>query len=1103
MALTTEQFREQLIASGLLPPEDVASILSSLPSDKQPKDGEQLARELVRQKKLTKYQAEQIYSGKGRTLVLGNYVALDKLGQGGMGVVLKAEHKRLKRLVALKVMSANVVKTPDALKRFHREVEAAAKLRHVNVVATDDADEAKGTHFLVMEYVEGSDLSVLVKKKGPLSVSHAVQCIVQAARGLEFAHSQGVVHRDIKPANLLLDSKGTVKILDMGLARIEGDTGSQAELTSTGAVMGTVDYMAPEQALSTKHADARSDIYSLGISLWYLLTGKCAYDGDTLMSKLLAHRDAPIPSLCRVDPDIPASVDSVFRKMVAKQAKDRYQSMTEVIRDLEACQSGSSPEISEAAPSSYEDPSLQSFLSNLGAASSSNVPTQQVKTPAIGSKVNAASEATMINGDFGVNTDPETMTSVRAEERQKRRSRQQEATQAIAPPLHRNPRVLLGGAAAAIVLLIAVMILIQTPHGTLRVEILDPEVEVTIKGTELTLSGTVIEPISLKTGEKNLVITRGDLSFETDSFTLRKGTETRVKVELLGDKLIVNGDGKVIAEQPIQRRGITASTTGKDSVASKAPTSTGDAPPLAIAPFDAAQAKAHQEAWARHLGVPVEFTNSLGMQFKLIPPGEFLMGVDAKEVEAFAQNLTDESSRNLFLATVIASSPRHSVRITRAFYMQTHEVKNGQYLKVMKRLPEENDPANPDSPVQSNVSLTDATAFCNALSQTEGKSAAYLMQDGNPTRILKAEGYRLPTEAEWEYACRAGTTTMWFQGENGAMVANGEWLKEFQTLHVGAYAKPNPFGLVDLYAGSNEWCFDRFAPYGADAVIDPFTDPSGADGVLRGGNFFSGGGTDVVVINSFARQNGFSNKNTNRYTGFGRVVLPIEMPQSAAPSVSSPRLFMHDPAFPLWLKDVQAMPAEKQIEAVSRKLTELSPGFDGKITGYGSRSAPPKIVNGVVTEFGFDAASVTDLSPVRAFTRLQILACSGSSGRSKLSDLSPLAGMKLSLFACANTAISDLSPLRGMPLANLFCNDTQVSDLSPLAGMRLIKLLFRNAPISDVTILHDCRSLRDLDIQGAKVAAASVAALQKALPNCRILWNDPAAVKSPAASVKK
>jgi serine/threonine protein kinase len=366
MALTIDKFRDHLTASGLLPAEDLSALLAALPEDKRPKDGEQLAKELVRQKKLTKYQAEQIYSGKGKSLVLGNYVVLDKLGQGGMGVVLKAEHKRLKRLVALKVMSASVVKTPDALKRFHREVEAAAKLRHPNVVATDDADEAKGTHFLVMEYVEGSDLSVMVKKNGPLAVEHAIECILQAARGLEFAHSQGVVHRDIKPANLLLDVKGKVKILDMGLARIEGESTGQAELTSTGAVMGTVDYMAPEQALSTKHADARSEIYSQGVSLWYLLTGKCAYDGDSLMAKLLAHRDAPIPSLMTVNSEVSPSLDAVFRKMVAKQAADRYQTATEVIRDLEACQQGSSPS-SFSPPASAEDSSLQSFLSNLSA----------------------------------------------------------------------------------------------------------------------------------------------------------------------------------------------------------------------------------------------------------------------------------------------------------------------------------------------------------------------------------------------------------------------------------------------------------------------------------------------------------------------------------------------------------------------------------------------------------------------------------------------------------------------------------------------------------------------------------------------------------------
>jgi serine/threonine protein kinase len=567
MALSSEQFLNQVVASELLAQEDVSAFLSAFPDDRRPKDGEQFARELVRQKKLTKYQAEQIYSGKGKTLILGNYVVLDKLGQGGMGVVLKAEHKRLKRLVALKVMSSDVVKTPDALKRFHREVEAAAKLRHTNVVATDDADEAKGTHFLVMEYVEGSDLSVLVKKNGPLSVSQTVRCILQAARGLEYAHKQGVVHRDIKPANLLLDMSGTVKILDMGLARIEGDTGSQAELTSTGAVMGTVDYMAPEQALSTKHADARSDIYSLGISLWYLLAGRCAYEGDSLMAKLLAHRDAPIPSLCSLDSEIPQTLDQVFRKMVAKQSKDRYQTMTEVIRELESCQSGSASALDVAAPNNYEDPSLQSFLSQLGSKPSTSPAAGKTTEPATRVKINPAAEATMLNGNIGVDTDPQTQGLARKQERQARRGSRLAEAQVASPPWYRDKRILLGGAAAAALILAAVVILMRTPHGTLRVEILDPEVEMKVKGSELTFQSTDVEPVSLMAGDKKLVVTRGDLSFETETFALKKGEETRVKVELIGDKLVVNEGPNIIAEQPIGGMAVTASGTGENPVA--------------------------------------------------------------------------------------------------------------------------------------------------------------------------------------------------------------------------------------------------------------------------------------------------------------------------------------------------------------------------------------------------------------------------------------------------------------------------------------------------------------------------------------------------------
>ncbi len=383
MSVPLEQFQQQISASGLMSTEELAVWIDQLPADSRPQDSRQLARELVLQKKLTAFQAQQIYAGKGRSLVLGNYVILDKLGQGGMGMVLKAQHQRMKRTVALKVLSPKVVQSPDALRRFQREVEAAARLEHPNIVTAHDADEAAGIHFLVMQYVEGSDLSALVRQHGPLPVDRAVDCILQAARGLQYAHEHGVVHRDIKPANLLLDSQGTVKVLDMGLARLDSAGAHQDQLTGTGQVMGTVDYMAPEQAIDTKHADTRADIYSLGVTLWYLLTGRAIYMGETPVEKIMAHQSKPIPSLCDACPNVTPALDVVFRRMVAKKPAERYQSMAELIVDLE-------PLCTDEAtmtklPAVSEDSKLESFLRRVGpsAASARRSRTSTQPAPAI------------------------------------------------------------------------------------------------------------------------------------------------------------------------------------------------------------------------------------------------------------------------------------------------------------------------------------------------------------------------------------------------------------------------------------------------------------------------------------------------------------------------------------------------------------------------------------------------------------------------------------------------------------------------------------------------------------------------------------------------
>ncbi len=275
----------------------------------------------------------------------GNYKILATLGEGGMGVVLKAQHIRMERLVALKVLRGQATESPAAIKRFQQEVRAAARLSHPNIVTAFDADDVNGLHFLVMEYVNGDDLADYLTQHGKLDLAQAIDFIVQTAKGLEYAHGEGVVHRDIKPGNLLLDKRGTIKILDMGLASIREPQDSEnnqvhADVTQANQLLGTFDYMPPEQAEDPRGVDHRADIYSLGCTLYRLLTGQLPYRGDNPFKKIIAHREQPIPSLRDLRPDVPVEIDRVFKKMLAKRPEDRYQSMGEVITALQDAQSG-------------------------------------------------------------------------------------------------------------------------------------------------------------------------------------------------------------------------------------------------------------------------------------------------------------------------------------------------------------------------------------------------------------------------------------------------------------------------------------------------------------------------------------------------------------------------------------------------------------------------------------------------------------------------------------------------------------------------------------------------------------------------------------------
>jgi serine/threonine protein kinase/DNA-binding response OmpR family regulator len=327
-----QDFLRNLAASRLLTDEELERVTAAGSDDVLT-----LAQSLLSSGQLTDFQLDAISQGRHADLRVGSYDILSQLGAGGMGTVFKARHRRMKRVVALKVLSAALCKDAAFVQRFQREVETVARLGHPNVVMAYDADEAEIGHFLVMEFVNGRDLASLVEKGRPLDVPLAVDCIFQAARGLAYAHAQGIVHRDVKPHNLLRDETGVVKVTDLGLARLNTpDVAATSSLTQAGGILGTVDYMPPEQAIDSSTTDHRADIYSLGCTLYFLLAGRPPFVGQSVMSILLMHRESAIPSLASVRPDVPAELDAIFNRMMAKSVADRFQSMVEVVTALEA-----------------------------------------------------------------------------------------------------------------------------------------------------------------------------------------------------------------------------------------------------------------------------------------------------------------------------------------------------------------------------------------------------------------------------------------------------------------------------------------------------------------------------------------------------------------------------------------------------------------------------------------------------------------------------------------------------------------------------------------------------------------------------------------------
>ncbi len=330
LKLTVESFLQVVRQSGLIDKDQFQKLLQQYKARGiDVTKSQSIADALVGDEVVTRWQAEKLLAGKHKGFSLGKYKLLDLLGKGGMSSVYLAEHVLMKRRCAIKVLPSKRVNDSSYLARFHREAQAVASVDHPNIVRAYDVDCAQDRdsqiHFLVMEYVTGQSLQELIVRSGPAEYADAVEYVRQSAEGLEHAHRAGLVHRDIKPGNILIDANGVIKILDMGLARFFNDADENSlTVAHDEKVLGTADYLAPEQALDSHTVDTRADIYSLGCSLYFFLTGHPPFTEGTLTQRLMWHQTKSFPPLTESRLDCPASLMAILDQMVAKNPDDRY-----------------------------------------------------------------------------------------------------------------------------------------------------------------------------------------------------------------------------------------------------------------------------------------------------------------------------------------------------------------------------------------------------------------------------------------------------------------------------------------------------------------------------------------------------------------------------------------------------------------------------------------------------------------------------------------------------------------------------------------------------------------------------------------------------------
>jgi eukaryotic-like serine/threonine-protein kinase len=323
---SVEEFLKTVVRSGLIDREQLLDALRGFPTE-QRNDALAMAEHLVRIGKLSRFQARKLLQGVSKGLILGSFQILSLIGKGGMGRVYLARDSRTNQLMALKVLPPKLAREKERLlMRFQREMELSKKVNHPHVCRTFETDLYRGVHYLAMEFIPGQTLTRLINTEGPMEVPRLARLLAEVASGLEHAHQQGLVHRDLKPGNIMITPHDHAKLLDLGLALMAGEKADPSVTGGQGYVVGTMDYIAPEQTTDAAGVDGRADIYSLGCTSYFALTGRPPFPGGTSIEKIHRHRKEEPESLLKLRPTMPPAFAALIHRMLAKDPRHRFTS---------------------------------------------------------------------------------------------------------------------------------------------------------------------------------------------------------------------------------------------------------------------------------------------------------------------------------------------------------------------------------------------------------------------------------------------------------------------------------------------------------------------------------------------------------------------------------------------------------------------------------------------------------------------------------------------------------------------------------------------------------------------------------------------------------